>query len=152
MMIPFARVGLAGALVSAVALSGCATVEEAAVESTADTYRATLTGAQEPMGGDPDGTGRAEISVADDLDQICWDVNDIRNIGPVTGIHIHRGARGVDGPVVMPLTQANEGGWKGCTSKGEWLQDALEGRFTGYYVNVHTAEYPNGAIRGQLGQ
>ncbi len=150
-MITKSKIGMMGALACSVALAGCATVEEAVVQKTATTYHATLTGAQEPMGGDPDGYAKAQVSVADNLDQICYDINDIRNIGPVTGVHIHRGAVGVDGPVVMPLMQANEGGWKGCVDKSEWLQEAIENRFTNFYVNIHTAEYPNGAIRGQLG-
>jgi hypothetical protein len=136
---------------AAIALAGCATVEEAAVEATAHTYNTTLTGAQEPGGGDPDGYARAEVSVTDKFDQICYDLNDIRGLGPITGAHIHRGARGVNGPVVLTLKQANEGGWKGCTNRAEWLEDSIDHNFTAYYVNIHTAEYPNGAIRGQLG-
>jgi hypothetical protein len=151
----------AAMLASGMALAGCATVEEAVVEPTAETYNATLTGAQVVGGGDPDGTAKAEVSVADKLDQICYDLNNIANIGPITGAHIHRGAPGTNGPPVLPLKQANEGGWKGCTTAPEWLQNAVESHFTGYYVQVHTftgyyvqvhtAEYPNGAIRGQLG-
>ncbi|RYE01909.1 MAG: CHRD domain-containing protein [Sphingobacteriales bacterium] len=140
------------ALIPAIALVGCATVEEAVVEQTSDTYRASLTGAQEPGGGDPDGMGRAEISVADRADQICYDVNGIRNIGPVTGAHIHRGAPGVNGPIVFTLKEANEGGFKGCSARTEWLEDRIEANPSAYYVNIHTAEYPNGAIRGQLGR
>jgi len=150
-MTPKAKFPLAVALASAIVLAGCATVEEAVIEKTAETYKATLTGAEEPAGGDPDGYATAEISVADRADQICYDINNIRNLGTITAIHVHRGARGVDGPPVWTLTRANEGGWKGCSGKGEWLQDAIENRFTSYYVNIHTIEYPNGAIRGQLG-
>jgi len=132
------------------ALAGCATVEETVVEKTSKTFNATLTGAEEPGGGDPDGYARAEVSVTDRFDQICYDVNDIRGIGPITMAHIHRGARGVAGPPVLTLKQANEGGWKGCTSRAEWKEDAIENDFSNYYVNLHTAEFPNGAIRGQL--
>lgn len=148
-IVPFA---LATAI-AGLSLSACATVEEAVVEKTSKTYNATLTGAQEPGNtGDPDGYARAEVSITDELDQICYDVNDIRGIGPVTAAHIHRGAPGVNGPPVLTLKQANEGGWKGCTSRAEWKEDAIERNFSNYYVNLHTAEYPNGAIRGQLSE
>ena len=143
---------IAGALAGTAMLAACATVEEAVVEKTAETYKADLTGAQEPGGGDPDGYAKAEISVSDDLDQICWDVNDVHGIGPVTAAHIHKGAPGVNGPVVLTLKMANEGGIKGCTSSSEWKEDSLKDNFRSFYVNVHTAEYPNGAIRGQLHQ
>jgi hypothetical protein len=143
---------IAGALAGTALLGACATLEEAAVEKTSETYKADLTGAQEPGGGDPDGYAKAEISVSDDLDQICWDINDVHGIGPVTGAHIHKGAPGVNGPVVLTLKMANEGGIKGCTSSSEWKEDSLKDNFRSYYVNVHTSEYPNGAIRGQLHQ
>ena len=143
---------IAGALAGTAMLAACATVEEAVVEKTSETYKADLTGAQEPGGGDPQGYGKAEISVSDNTDQICWDINDIQGIGPVTAAHIHKGAPGVNGPVVLTLKMANEGGIKGCTSSSEWKEDSLKDNFRGYYVNVHTAAYPNGAIRGQLHQ
>ena len=147
-----ARIILLGSMASAViALAGCATVEEAVAEKTTETYRATLTGAQEVGGGDRDGTGRAEISISDNFGQVCYDLNDIRGIGPITAAHIHRGARGVNGPPVFTLKPANEGGYKGCADGAEWTQDRIENNPTAFYVNVHTAEYPNGAIRGQLG-
>lgn len=142
LVLVFAAAGLA--------LAGCATVEETVVEKTSKTFNVMLTGAQVPGGGDPDGSARAEVSISDGLDQLCYDVNDIRGIGPVTMAHIHRGAPGVNGPPIITLKQANEGGWKGCTSKSEWREDAIEQNPSGYYVNLHTAEFPNGAIRGQL--
>lgn len=141
---------IAGTLAGAFALAGCATVEETVAEETAATYRATLTGAQEVGGGDPDGAGSAEISISDEFGQVCWDLNDIRGIGPITAAHIHRGARGVDGPPVFPLERSDEGDYEGCTDGSEWTQDRIEDNPEDFYVNVHTAEYPKGAIRGQL--
>ena len=138
------------ALAATVTLAGCATVEEAVAEKTTETYKATLLGANEVGGGDPDGAGRAEISISDNFGQICYDLNDIRGIGPITAAHIHRGAAGVNGPPVFTLKPANEGGYKGCSDGAEWTQDRIENNPSVFYVNVHTAEYPNGAIRGQL--
>ncbi len=141
---------LLATLAGCAALAGCATLEEAVAEQTADTYYANLTGAQEVGGGDPDGAGRAEISVSDGFGQVCWDLNDIRGIGPITAAHIHIGAAGTNGPPVFTLRPANEGGYKGCTDGAEWTQDRIEDNPQAFYVNVHTAQYPNGAIRGQL--
>ncbi|GGB92934.1 CHRD domain-containing protein [Novosphingobium endophyticum] len=138
-------------ILASVVLAGCATVEEAAVQATTTTYNATLTGDQEVGPGDPDASAKAEVSVARNLDRICYQVRDIRNIGPITAAHIHEGAMGENGPPVITLNKAPEGGLKGCTDAPQWLQDAMKTNFTGYYVNIHTADYPNGAIRGQLG-
>lgn len=135
----------------AVFLAGCATLEEGIAEETADTYYATLTGAQVVGGGDPDGAARAEITISDELDQICWDLNNVANIGPITAAHIHYGRRGTNGPPVFTLRRANEGGYKGCTHSREWTQNRIAGNPEDFYVNVHTSDYPGGAIRGQLG-
>lgn len=132
------------------ALAGCATLEETLAEETSETYYTTLTGANEVGGGDSDGYGKAEISITDEFGQICWDLNDIRGIGPITAAHIHFGVAGTNGPPVFTLRRSEEGGYKGCADGSEWKQDRIEGNPEAFYVNVHTAEYPNGAIRGQL--
>jgi hypothetical protein len=142
----FAIAGSAAAL----ALAGCASVEETVVEKTTTTYKANLTGAQEVGGGDPDGAGNAEVSISDNFDQVCWDLGDIRGIGKITGAHIHRGVAGTNGPVVFGFKENNEGDWQGCASGSEWTSDRIENNPSAFYVNVHTAEFPNGAIRGQL--
>lgn len=138
-------------LLAAPALAGCATTEEAAVRATTTTYHATLTGDQEIGGGDADGSARADVSVSENLGKICYNIYNIHGLGPITAAHIHRGATGENGPAVIPLTTAPEGGFKGCVDAPDWLQDAMKSNFNGYYVNIHTSEYPNGAIRGQLG-
>lgn len=144
----FATIALA--LAAGSSLAACATVEEAVAEETADTYRATLTGNGVVGSGDPDGYATAELSISDSLDQVCYDINDIRGIGPITGAHIHRGGPTVNGPVVFALEKNNEGGWSDCVELSEWTEEAFESNPTGYYFQVHTSEYPNGAIRGQL--
>ncbi len=144
------KIPLLATLTGFAALAGCATLEETFAEETASTYYATLTGAQEVGGGDPNGAGKAEITISDNFDQVCWDLNDISGIGPITAAHIHSGTAGNNGPPVFTLRPANEGGYKGCTDGAEWTQNRIQNNPQAFYVNVHTAEYPNGAIRGQL--
>ena len=134
----------------AFALAGCATLEEELAEATSETHHAHLMGNEVVGGGDPDGMADAEITVSDELGQVCWELKNVTGIGAITGAHIHRGARGVNGPVVFELRRANEGGYKGCTDAGEWVQEYVEAAPNAFYVQAHTAQYPNGAIRGQL--
>ena len=68
--------------------------------------------------------------------------------GPATAAHIHMGAKGVSGPVVVPLC----GPCKSPLSKTVSISASViaaikKGKA---YVNVHTAKYPAGEIRGQL--
>lgn len=135
----------------AIGLAGCATVEEGLAEAVAETKRASLTGA-EVVGsrGDTDGYAKAELTVSDELDQICYDLNDVRGIGNITSAAIYRGVKGSTGRVVVRMRAANEGGWKNCVGRTEWLEDSLERAAGAYYIQVNTSEYPNGAIRGQF--
>lgn len=68
-----------------------------------------------------------------------------------TGLHIHRGEAGVNGPIVVPLdpTQLN-GDERVCTTAAPELVREIKNNPAGFYLNVHTATYPNGAVRGQL--
>ena len=142
-------IALAGAS-AILGLSACATLEEEAVDLATKTYHATLTGAAEVGGGDPDGRAMAEISISDTFDQVCYDVKDISGIGEVTAAHIHFAPAGANGPPVFTLTKSNEGKWQGCKSGAEWTQNRLNGNPEAFYVNLHTGEFPGGAIRGQL--
>lgn len=144
-------VALAFAIAVPAVVSGCATAEEAIVEAVADTQRATLTGAEiVSSSGDRDGYAKAEVSIANTLDQICYDINDIRNLSNITSVSINRGLRGQTGPSVLRFDTANEGGWKNCVKRSEWLEDKLEFQPGNYYVQISTTEFPQGAIRGQL--
>lgn len=139
------------ALLSTLALAGCGTLEEAAVQAVAKTHNATLTGADVvTSGGDPDGYATAQLSVSDSLDQICYDVNNVRNLAPITSLTINRAPRGKVGPAILRVTQANEGGWKNCVSRSEWLEQSFEYAPGAYYIQISTTQFPNGAIRGQF--
>jgi CHRD domain len=143
--------GILAGSVAILALGACATVEEGIAEAVAETHRAELSGAKIVGGsGDQDGYAKAELTVSDEANQICYDINDVRNIGAVSGATINRGRAGSNGPVVMRLREANEGGWKNCVGRAEWLEDRIENDPASYYIVVSTSEYPNGAIRGQF--
>jgi CHRD domain-containing protein len=113
--------------------------------------RASLTGAAETAGGDPDGSGSASIWLNYGQGMVCWDVT-WENIDTPTAGHIHEAPVGVAGPVLIPLTDPDTGLFvaSGCRSADpqvilEIIRDPGE-----YYVNLHNAAYPAGAIRGQL--
>jgi hypothetical protein len=70
---------------------------------------------------------------------------------PTVAAHIHKGAAGTNGPVVVPFTApAADGNSSGCVSSTPAVVDDILANPAGFYVNVHTTEHPAGAIRAQL--
>jgi hypothetical protein len=111
---------------------------------------ATLTGSEQvPALGDPDGRGMVEIATIGRASRLCYELS-VSNIDTATAAHIHRGARGVVGPPVIALDPPAGGGSNGCLRVDPALLREIEGNPRGFYVNVHNAAYPNGAVRGQL--
>jgi len=111
-----------------------------------------LSGANEVPPGDPDGTGVARIWLNQGRGQVCWSIH-VENITlPATAAHIHVAAAGVNGPIVVPLTAPDAtGNSAGCaTDVDHALIKAIRQHPRQYYVNVHTVDYPGGAVRGQL--
>lgn len=132
----------AGALL---ALGGCETVTKVI----GNNFAANLSGSNEVPPGDPDGVGTARIAINDATNQICTDL-EVRNISAVTAAHIHRGAAGVNGPPVVNLDPPDDNDSDDCDTATDALVDAIRQAPGAFYVNVHTADYPNGAIRGQV--
>jgi CHRD domain len=79
---------------------------------------------------------------------IRWTLAFRRLSGPAVAAHIHRGAAGVAGPVVVPLCGPCKTGQNGRRVVDEDVAEPFERG--GYYVNVHTAKNSAGEIRGQL--
>ena len=116
------------------------------------TLTATLTGGSaETPAGDPNGSGTATITIDPVTRQVCWNIT-VTNIAPAVASHIHSGAAGVSGPVVVPLDVAGfTGSTTGCVAAPAAADlAAILANPAGFYVNVHTADFPAGAIRGQL--
>ena len=133
----------------AFALAGCETVNEVANDAVGNQFRAQLAVANEPAGGDPDGAGLARIEISGTTNTICTDL-EVRMISPATAAHIHRGAAGVNGPPVVTLDVPDDNDSDDCDEVQESLLREIRANPAGFYVNVHTADYPDGAIRGQL--
>ena len=110
----------------------------------------TLTGAAEVPGpGDADGTGTATITLNPGKNQICYELA-VDKIAPANGAHLHVGAADKAGPPIVSLAPPSNGTSKECAPlEREKIMDIIKNPGN-YYVNVHNAEFPNGAIRGQL--
>jgi CHRD domain len=109
--------------------------------------------------GDLDGKGTAMVRVTKS-NQVCWGII-VEGISAPTRAHIHQGNKRVNGPIVVafvepPATFAPPGtgdpaASAGCVAVDPGLAFDLRKHPHKYYVNVHTGDFPNGALRGQLG-
>ncbi len=113
---------------------------------------ATLSGAEEaPDPGDPDGAGSATVVLRSASSEVCWELTAATITLPAAAAHIHEGARGVAGPVVVPLSAPDAtGAATGCATADAALMTRIMQSPENFYVNVHTSDFPAGAVRGQL--
>lgn len=113
-------------------------------------FATTLTGAAEVPGpGDPDGSGTAVLRLNPGQEEICYELT-VTGIAPARAAHIHVGTADVAGPVVVGLQPPTNGSSSACASASRELILAIIQNPEQYYVNVHNADFPAGALRGQL--
>lgn len=129
--------------------------------------KANLSGAEEVPPVATDASGKAIFHVNGDRTAIDFKLEfNGTNLLGVAGSHIHCGAAGVNGPVVVFLAGAVPGGFDGAyqlkatltqenivnTACGATLEALVESMQEGNtYVNVHSPAFPGGEIRGQIG-
>lgn len=115
--------------------------------------RASLSGDKEVgTEGDPDGTGTARIRLRPRAKRVCWTLT-WENISQPQAAHIHKGNKNESGDVVVNLflepQEGNEA--SGCEDNvRRRLIRRIKNHPRNFYVNVHTEDFPAGAIRGQL--
>jgi len=149
-----AIVGVLAAVLALGLIGGAAAAKKKKVVK----LNAALSGAVEIPPGDPDGSGNADFKLVTKKGKpkgkVCFDIT-FQGIDDPVAAHIHEGAPGVAGPIVIPF-------FEGTTPMPSPLEDCLKakrglvkriGKNPGdFYVNLHNAAFPEGAIRGQLGK
>jgi hypothetical protein len=133
---------------AALALAGCAGVRDKMPDwmPGSGAVSVNLTGAEEVPPVQTSGSGSGSIRVAED-GTVSGSVT-TKGV-PGTMAHIHQGAKGQNGPVIVPLTKNGD---TYSVPAGRKLTSAqLEAFKKGQlYVNVHTAKNKGGEVRGQL--
>jgi hypothetical protein len=109
-----------------------------------------LTGAAEAPGpGDPDGSGTASFTFNPGTGEVCYEFS-VTGVAPLAAAHIHVAPAGSPGPVVIPTPPTSATGGSGCVTADRDLIVAILTNPSDYYFNVHNADFPAGALRGQL--
>jgi hypothetical protein len=145
----FAALGTIG-LVSAFAFTGIAAADD-------EDFRTDMTGAAEVPGpGDPDGTARGKVEIDVGAGEVCFKFS-WENIASPTLGHIHVGPPDEAGPVVVDLlggisldTLESDDDVRGCVDAAPALLGEIVADPSAYYLNLHNARFPGGAVRGQL--
>ncbi|MFF3321253.1 CHRD domain-containing protein [Streptomyces sp. NPDC002889] len=127
-------------------------------------FVASLNGANEvpvqsgPAVGDHDGAALEFVKVQGDKVSVAVK---FRGTDKPTALHIHQGAKGTNGGIRIDFTEllgkgsTKARGWTGAVSgtvevKDKAVLDAFTNDPNGFYANLHTAEFPGGAVRGQF--
>ena len=139
------RVLAVAVVVLSVALPAAALAGRSAKVST---LKASMRGTAEVGKGSRTGSGTAVIKLYRSAGKACWTLS-VKGLDKMLSAHVHKAAKKQTGPVVIPL--GARFAKKGCVTglKAKTI-DAIVKNPGGYYVNVHTKKYLNGAIRGQL--
>lgn len=127
-------------------------------------WKATLNGANEVPANNSTATGEFTATLDETNDSLSWVLN-VPNITNATAAHLHQGAAGSNGPVVLSLftpplnqTSANSINTSSVSREfnltgplaGDWDAFVTALKAGNIYVNVHTTANPNGEIRGQV--
>lgn len=143
------------ATTSTPAAAGEAEGEEAEEANTDDEVQlsADLTPeAEVPGPGDDGATGSFEgtMELREASGELCYELTASGVSSEVVSAHIHRGEEGEAGEIVIELQAPVDGSSSGCeTVEAMDLVPLLE-ETSSYYVNVHSQDHPDGAVRGQL--
>jgi CHRD domain len=136
-------------LIAAVlALGACADIKQKMPDwmPGSGALKVNLTGSEEVPPAQTSGSGNGSFRVAQD-GTLTGSVSTTGVQG--TMAHIHQGAKGANGPVIIPLTKSGD---TYTVPEGRKLSDAqLKALQSGQlYVNVHSDKYKGGEVRAQL--
>ena len=113
------------------------------------TGEAEVNAAGVPNQGDLDGTGTALVAINPGQERVCFDI-EVADIAAPTRAHIHRAAAGANGPIVVTFFEADSVDLNRCVDVERELAIEIIQHPERFYVNVHNAEKPGGALRDQL--
>lgn len=111
------------------------------------TFTADMLSSAQVPANDSAGKGTAELIVDTDTKKVAWTISVEGLTGDATAAHAHGPASATEtAPPVIDMSGAMMMKGSADITEAQWT-DIKAGK---YYVNVHTAKFPDGEIRGQL--
>ncbi len=123
-------------------LAGCQSMAPMMGEQTV-----ALSGANEVPPVTTTASGTAKVTIKDDR-SVKVEVT-VSGMTP-TASHIHMGAVGVNGPVIVPFTKTGDNTFASSPDAKLTEEQYAAYKAGNLYVNVHSAKNPGGEIRGQI--
>lgn len=142
-----ACVALTGAC--ALALPGLAPAES----GSAVRFAAHMVGPEQiPGPGDRNAAGYLNFTFDAGRRSVCWRLSKVRGMdAPATLAHIHSGAKGEMGPIVVQMfNRSSRERAAGCGRASTKAIRAIQARPFNFYASLHSREHITGAVRGQL--
>ena len=142
---------IAGCAVGLAAL-GAAMLPALRAEAAAQSLGAVALASDEPTAvaaGDAGASGTVDLRIDGATGDVCVRTSLIGLSGPITMAHIHTGAVGANGPVLVTLPSTDTS-VSGCVKATLADAQAILASPASFYFNAHTAASPGGAVRGQL--
>jgi hypothetical protein len=124
-------------------------------------FTVVMTGAQEVPPADPDGSAKADVTLDVTTGEVCFDIK-LDAVGTPNRGHIHFAPLGTNGGIVVPFfelaatptdprhDELENGRIQDCVSADPATLALIVANPHLYYVNLHNARFPGGAVRGQL--
>ena len=152
-------------LVMAVLALALASTASVSAHDSRVTLTARLSGAQEVPAADPDGRGKAKVRIDVKAGEVCFEIDNLKDTGTPNRGHIHTGAAGVNGGIVVtffelrpqdaPATdprhdELEDGEIEDCVAGDPVVLADIVANPQNYYVNVHNTRFPGGSLRCQL--
>jgi hypothetical protein len=142
--LPLAALAVCALAIPALSLAGRNTIE----------VTAKLKGnAEIPGPGSPKGKGDISVFLKSKKEKVCFQL-EVSKLDTITAGHIHKGTEDEAGPIKVTLIDSQiegTGNYEGCVAHVKSkLIDKIAANPQKFYANIHTLDYPEGAIRGQL--
>lgn len=112
-------------------------------------FRVRMSGATEIPPGAKHGVGAAVISFHG-ASMVCWRFAHLHGFTDATSARVDAGAAGRAGQSVIVLSPGRRLHHQGCVPVSPALTSRIVARPGGYYVNIQSRQYPQGAVRAQL--
>ena len=109
------------------------------------TYSVSLAGFKR---GSPNGSGHAVVSINASTNELCWTFSQLKNVTSPTVARLFRNFTGASGRNGFLLGRAYKS--SGCIHLESAVLGLIGAKPEQFYVNIHDARFPGGAVRGPL--